>query len=841
MIDPTEHNPGPTERPPDSRTEAYAHPTSAVPDVAFIGPYRILEALGRGGQGAVYLAEDSRLKRRVAIKVLIGHSATHPDALMRFRREAEAAARIDHPGVCQVFETGEWKGEPYIVMRYVPGETLAKRLVLTRENSSTARAAHLTGIRPLGPVTDTGRNRAAATTLEGREAVMRSVRFVELAAEAMQAAHEAGVIHRDLKPANLMIGADGAPVVFDFGLARDLYSEGAETIAGEFFGTIAYMSPEQLLANRVRLDARTDVWSLGVVLYECVTLRRPFIHPTAEGLQIAIQAIEPPDARSINPAVPRDLSVVLATVLDKNRDRRYQSARDFAEDLRRVQQHLPILARPAGFATKLRRWVERNTAVALSLGAAFLILLLALAVTWVLLGRVGDEKAEYDRLSDVPLLARLIADAGELPPATPAGAAALRAWTSRAEALVGRLPMHREIAAALGAEAAVEFKRSTYRKLIADLESFAGGSPLPDNLPGVRRRLHFAENVRRRTIDDRTEAWRAAIEEIADPARCPKYAGLRTPPQEGLIPIGADAETGLYRFLHVESDALGLEVTEEILAGLRTDPRAQPDRGIILILIPGGTFMQGARPPAEMDEEYLDKTGKHPPNVDLDVHPEEQPPHQRAVEAFLISRDEMTQAQWLRLTGVNPSVHSVGATVSDRKIEPTNPVENIGRDFAKRALADAASLRLPSETEWEYAARAGTSTKWLSGWNAAEMLPYANLREDPNNVSKEGAWVDGFSRHAPVGSFKPNAFGLRDVVGNVAEWCDGDLAPYPGYVRPADLVGSDCFADSALNAVWRGGGFDQYPHGARMWARGRFAPTYSASVVGVRPARTLTR
>ena len=336
--------------------------TLAVDGTRSFGHFELVRELGRGGQGTVFLARDSRLSRNVALKVLNSAEllpSARPTARggsQRLRREAEIAAKLDHAGICPVYEIGVEGGHPFIAMRYVEGETLARRL----------EAAH-GSLLPL-PATDTGSGSA-------RRELARIVELVERVAHILHAAHESQVVHRDIKPANLMITPQGEPVILDFGMARDQDSDAATLSAsGELIGSPAYMAPEQIDSARGAVDAQTDVYALGVVLYECLTRVRPFDAPTLQGLQRAILDAPAPDVRDLRPALPRDLAVVLATALEKDKSRRYQSALAFAEDLRRVREHEPILARPAGAWLRLRRWAQRNPGLAVGVGVAFLAL-----------------------------------------------------------------------------------------------------------------------------------------------------------------------------------------------------------------------------------------------------------------------------------------------------------------------------------------------------------------------------------------------------------------------------------------------------------------------------------
>ncbi len=362
-----------------------------------LGPYVILRELGRGGMGVVYEARDTRLPRRVALKVLPTHFASSAHLRLRFQREAELASRLDHPNICTVYEAAEANGVPFMAMRYVEGRPLSELIASTRaanpEGARTTGVVRLGGADPLEPATATGRSASA----EAREETDRVLVAVETVARALHVAHECGLVHRDVKPHNVMVTAGGVPVLLDFGLAREEHGEGADlTQTGSLMGTPAYMSPEQLTAHRIRLDRRTDVYSLGVTLYECLTLRLPFEAPTTEGLYQKILATEPDSPRRWNPALHPDLAVVVATAMEKDRDRRYQTALDLAEDLRRVRERKPIRARPAGPLLRLGRWAQRNPALATAVGSLLAVLASALVVTVSLLRSTYRDRASLE-------------------------------------------------------------------------------------------------------------------------------------------------------------------------------------------------------------------------------------------------------------------------------------------------------------------------------------------------------------------------------------------------------------------------------------------------------------
>jgi serine/threonine protein kinase/tetratricopeptide (TPR) repeat protein len=353
------------------------------PGLREIGPYRLLEELGRGAQAVVHLAEHRELRRRVALKILRGPLFEDTEAArVRFRHEAEATAGIEHPSICSVYETGHSDGMTWIAMQYVPGETLAARLKARGRDGDPVVAL---------PDTTSSDSTSGSGGLRGRSSgrgeAMRLAAFVEQAARALHAAHECGLVHRDVKPGNLMVAADGRPVVLDFGLARHQASADLGlTRSTDVLGTPYYMAPEQLQRSAGVVDRRADVWALGVTLYECLTGHRPFEAETRERLYREILDTEPTAPRTRNPRLPRDLEVVMLTALEKEPDRRFQTALDFAEDLRRVQESQPITARPVSPAGRLLRWARRHPAIAGSLSVAVLALVAGVVVSLVALG-----------------------------------------------------------------------------------------------------------------------------------------------------------------------------------------------------------------------------------------------------------------------------------------------------------------------------------------------------------------------------------------------------------------------------------------------------------------------
>lgn len=316
-----------------------------------IAGYRLVARLGRGGMGEVWEAEELALRRRVALKVLLPHRV-NARGIRFFEREARAGGRLRHPGIVAVFAAGESDKACWIAQELVPaGQTLAAVLRLRR---------------------DAGR--------EGFPGYRELALLFERVAIAMQAAHASGVIHRDLKPQNLLITPDGQPKISDFGLARIVDEEGISE-SGEVAGTYNYMSPEQVSGRHDRIDERTDVFSLGVVMYEALTLLRPFDAPSSAQVAARILHDEPTLARKVRASVPRDLEVICQRAMEKSPARRFQSMGDLADELRRYLDDQPIRSRAPGPLARLGKWSRRHPALA----AGAVVASLAFAViTWLL-------------------------------------------------------------------------------------------------------------------------------------------------------------------------------------------------------------------------------------------------------------------------------------------------------------------------------------------------------------------------------------------------------------------------------------------------------------------------
>jgi serine/threonine protein kinase/WD40 repeat protein len=330
-------------------------PSAAPGGGRTFGEFTILEELGRGGMGVVYLAQQPSLHRRVALKVMASGLTLSKRHVERFRREAAAAAAVRHPAIVPVHTLIEVDGTFAMAMDFVAGRNLGDLLDDLRLRAGPDGAP---ANEPLGLAPEKGY-------------VAECAMFAAQLASGLAAAHQAGVVHRDLKPRNLMLDDRRQVRLLDFGLAKSL-DDGSISISGEIAGTPHYMSPEQTLAKRVEVDHRADVWALGVILYELLTLKRPFDGRSLQQIVYEICFVEPTPIHKRNPRVPRDLATVCMKALEKDPNRRYASAAEFEADLLRFLRWEPVHARPASTWTRASKWMRRHrTETAVAAIAAF--------------------------------------------------------------------------------------------------------------------------------------------------------------------------------------------------------------------------------------------------------------------------------------------------------------------------------------------------------------------------------------------------------------------------------------------------------------------------------------
>jgi serine/threonine protein kinase len=356
-----------------------------------LGDFKIIREIGRGGMGIVFEAEQESLNRRVALKVLPRQALLERRHLARFKREARLASRLHHTNIVQVYGVGEQDGFHYYVMQYVRGVGLDKLVARLGRPASRGAAngqGHATAAAETGAATaqelldqvwacltgQAGKD-AGHSPLADAQYYRRVAGIGVQAAEALAYAHEQGTLHRDVKPANVLVDDHGVAWVTDFGLAKA--DNGPEvTQPGDLTGTLRYLPPERLAG---RVDARGDVYGIGLTLYELITGRAGYDENDRSALIRKISQTSPPAPRRINPAVPRDLETIVLKAVAREPEGRYASAAALADDLRQFIEDRPILARPVGPAERLWRWCRRNRAVA-ALSAATMLLVVAVAL-----------------------------------------------------------------------------------------------------------------------------------------------------------------------------------------------------------------------------------------------------------------------------------------------------------------------------------------------------------------------------------------------------------------------------------------------------------------------------
>jgi len=343
--------------------------TAALPST--IGRYRVLRLLGEGGMGVVYEAEQEQPRRRVALKV-IKPGLADPRSIRRFEHESLALGRLQHPGIAQIYEAGSaetgFGPQPYFAMEFIDGQPLLQYAEVHR-----------------------------LSTRERLELMAR-------VCEAVQHAHQRGIIHRDLKPGNILVDETGQPKILDFGVARATDSDAHvtnQTDLGQLVGTLAYMSPEQVLADPMELDTRSDVYALGVILYELLAGRPPY--KISRKLHEAVQTIreeEPTALSTINRGYRGDIETIVCKALEKDKTRRYSSAAELAADIRRYLHDEPIMARPASTIYHLQKLARRHKPLVFGVAAVFVVLTAGIIVSAREAARANAEAATSRAISD---------------------------------------------------------------------------------------------------------------------------------------------------------------------------------------------------------------------------------------------------------------------------------------------------------------------------------------------------------------------------------------------------------------------------------------------------------
>ncbi|MCC6409224.1 MAG: SUMF1/EgtB/PvdO family nonheme iron enzyme [Planctomycetes bacterium] len=725
-----------------------------------LGDFRILRELGRGAMGIVYLALQESLQRLVALKVLPMHLTISEHRIDRFRREALAAAKLRHPSIVQVHAVGEDRGMHYFAMEYVRGKSLAQELEglrARRRNEGVVDPTDRLGTRADGYITQV-------------------CEITAQIARALDYAHSNGIIHRDVKPQNILIDERGEPFLVDFGLAKDVELESLSR-TGDLAGTPHYMSPEQAQSRRLEVDHRTDVFSLGVVLYEMLALRRPFEGTTMDEVLREISSKEPRPLRTLNREVPRDLVVVVDKALEKEPSRRYATAKLFAEDLERFLRHESIVARPPSLFELGRRRLVRHRLAASVVGAATLALAVGVWATERTVRAsererraepvVSVEPAELARLTPRALaeLRTKLLELGEErtqldPEARERTNAVEREIARRGEELKARGLA--ELARAVpGAprKSGEGFGRipiapgsEQFWWLLAGTSTLADASRLLPDDPELAARADLNAALPKLTVRSDVVGGRVRARRLiaTDP-------GVDAPLELGVTPLERlPIVPGFYRFA-VEAPGVGFtEVVRyvdtpgreyELDVRIRPAPELAPDG---MVLIPEGEFVFGdAR---DTSDVYQVRRVRLP--------------------AFWIDAHEVDNAhyrEFVRATGhPEPALWAQGYRPEFDRL----PVAGVSRDDAA-AYAEWVGKRLPTEFEWERAAR-GTDGRLYPWGNEPEGLErrVRMNRENPRTLERHlPAYFDGVVAvdALPEGCSPDGIFHMLD---NVCEWSE---------------------------------------------------------------------
>ncbi len=600
------------------------------------GRYVLLEKVGEGGMGTVYLAEDRQLNRRVALKMPHFQEGEDTTNIDRFYREARVAAGIEHPNLCPVYDVGQIDGIHYLTMPYIDGTPLSRMV----------RGGH-----PWPP--------------------RQAAQLVRQLAQAIHYLHQRGVMHRDLKPGNIMIRLEGDPVLMDFGLARAFNSDSQRiTATASSVGTPAYMSPEQILNDRAALGPGTDIYALGVILYELLSGQLPFTGPPALVYGQILHA-DPQRPSTLQPGIPPALDGICMRALAKKVEQRFRSMEDFAFAL---DTYLQQTATESGPMPTLRTHLTGSDT-----------------------NKLGDS-------DDEPALVRVVCSGCGQKLRLPEAPRGRRLKCPRCGTVV--------------------------------LTNPSGGQRVPTPMPTPHPLNSATVPEQTVTTPPRPRAWVPLVIALLAVLGTTAFVGWHMfKPDNTRGGSNGDPGNGGSTVL------LGEEVTNSL--------------GMKFRRIPAGSFVMGS---PDGEERREDDEFQHPVTIS---------------RPFFMGVHEVTQSQFRQVMGTNPSYHQEDGRVTDDQ-----PVEYVTYDEAVEFCARLGTLaaekrtrhryRLPTEAEWEYACRAGTTTPFHFGEDLSSFVANFDGNYQYGNAQR-GPYT---ARPTPVGSYdRPNAWGLHDMHGNVWEWC----------------------------------------------------------------------
>ncbi|MEM6672246.1 MAG: SUMF1/EgtB/PvdO family nonheme iron enzyme [Planctomycetota bacterium] len=821
-----------------------------------------------------------------------GRTSPYVDSrsLSRFLEEAQITGQLEHPGIVPVHELGvDDRGSAFFTMRLVEGRTFSRVLDELKSGSDEWSVTRLIGMLL--------RASEAVAFAHDREVIHRDIKPGNLMVGRYGEVYVmdwglARVLDGDEAPASH--GAAAHAFERPATLRQDDESDALRTMDGDALGTPHYMAPEQARGEIDRVGPQADVYSLGATLYHVLAGSAPYSESRdANRIDVweRVKRESPaPVARLASDASP-EVVAICQKAMARDLDDRYSSVADFAEDLRAFLEGRVVRAYRTGPLIELSKWVRRNRAMAATLGGLALVLVASGLVAAALeRSRLRAQAATVDRRAAIACLAELERSW----PIHPASVPSMQAWIATAESLVGRRGQHeadlealeRSLGdaervptsedSALDAELAeVRYRLGVYGGglpvLVDKLASLAGGTDadpeeiarrereigviegelgvleerevalssllrdrrdwsysdpwaerdfasldltlralrrFEDPIAGiasVEALLERATGLRAESIDANGAAWDRAIASIRE--ECPIYGGLVLEPQLGLVPLRRNPASGLWEFWHVLSGERPIESGNGY--------RLEANSGIVLILVPGGKFAMGA------------------PESDPDAPLTELPQHDVELTACFLSRYEMTQAQWYRLTGDEPSEwYAPSGYTGNPRIERVNPVESVSWSECNEALPRW-SLRMPTEAQWEFACRAGSSGRFGVGDSVDDL-------DERVNAYRGESDPDGHRLHGRVDAFPSNAWGFEAMLGNVLEWTRDWSAPNAPYaVEHIDPRTGEHFPPRSWWKSARGGGARNEPLSLRVTNRWSYLPDQNDCDIGVRPSRAL--